>query len=40
MTCTLTAPNGDTQPLKVTVTDVSGSNYKLLFKVGTKVTHH
>jgi hypothetical protein len=39
-TCTLTAPNGDTLPLKVTVTNVSGSKYKLFFKVGTKVTHH
>jgi hypothetical protein len=39
-TCTLTAPNGDTVPLKVTVTNVSGSKYKLFFKVGTKVTHH
>ena len=39
-TCTLTAPNGDTLSLKVTVTNVSGTNYKLFFKVGTKVTHH
>ncbi len=38
--CTLTAPNGDTLPLKVTVTSVSGSDYHLFFKVGTKVTHH
>ena len=39
-TCTLTAPNGDTLSLKVTVTKVSGTDYKLFFKVGTKVTHH
>jgi hypothetical protein len=39
-TCTLTAPNGDTLPLKVTVSNVSGTHYKLLFKAGTKVTRH
>jgi hypothetical protein len=38
--CTLTAPNGDTLAVKVTVTKVSGTDYKLFFKVGTKVTHH
>jgi len=38
--CTLTAPNGDTLSLKVTVAQISGTHYKLLFKAGTKVTHH
>ena len=38
--CTLTAPNGDTLSLKVTVTKVEGAQYKLFFKAGTKVTHH
>ena len=38
--CTLTAPNGDTLALKVTVTKVEGTQYKLFFKAGTKVTHH
>ena len=39
-TCTLTAPNGDTVAVTATVTRVSGTTYKLSFKVGTHVTYH
>jgi hypothetical protein len=38
MTCTLTANDGSTVPVTVTVTSVSGSTVNFHISVGTKVT--